>query len=118
MWNCNLPKVVALSNTEAEFLAGEATKTALWLRQLLVDIGQDLIPTLQIDVSAFRLIKNPEFFKRVKHVDMKYKFICEKFEREQVKFEHVRTEDNIADIGTKKLSKGVFLRLRGLLGMT
>ena len=119
VWSSNQQKVVTLSSTEAEFLAaGEATKTALWMKQLLKEVGKELIPTVQIDnISAIRLIKNPEFFKRVKHVDIKYKFICQRFERGEVNFEHVRSEDNIADIGTKNLPKGVFLKLRSLLGL-
>ena len=119
VWSSNQQKVVTLSSTEAEFLAaGEATKTALWLRQLFKDIGTEFVPTVQIDnISAIRLIKNPEFFKRVKHVDVKFKFICEKYERGEVSFEHVRTEDNLADICTKNLPKGVFLKLRTLLGL-
>ena len=119
VWCANQQKVVTLSSTEAEFLAaGEATKTALWISYLFKEIGREITPTILVDnVSAIRLIKNPEFFKRVKHVDVKYKFLCEKFERGQVKFEHVPSEDNIADLGTKNLPKGVFLRLRGLLGM-
>ena len=119
VWSSNQQKVVTLSSTEAEFLAaGEATKTALWLRQLFKDIGVEFVPTVQIDnISAIRLIKNPEFFKRVKHVDVKFKFICEKYERGEVSFEHVKTEDNLADICTKNLPKGVFLKLRALLGL-
>ena len=118
-WSANQQKVVTLSSTEAEFLAaGEATKTALWMRQLLKEVGKEIVPTVQIDnISAIRLIKNPEFFKRVKHVDIKYKFICEKFERGEVQFEHVRSEDNLADICTKNLPKGVFLKLRNSLGL-
>lgn len=118
-WSANQQKVVTLSSTEAEFLAaGEATKTALWMSQLFKEIGKEFVPTIQIDnISSIRLIRNPEFFKRSKHIDVKYKFICEKFERGQVNFEHVRSEDNIADICTKNLPKGIFLRLRKLIGL-
>ncbi|KAK8969573.1 hypothetical protein KSP40_PGU019618 [Platanthera guangdongensis] len=31
--------------------------------------------------------------------------------------EHVRREDNVTNIFTKPLSKGLFIRLRGLLGL-
>ena len=73
-----------------------ATKTALWLKQLFKDVGIEITPTVQIDnVPAIRLIRNPELSRRVKHVDVKYEFMCEKFERGEVKFEHGRSEDNI-----------------------
>ncbi|CAG4933546.1 unnamed protein product [Colias eurytheme] len=80
-WSSQKQKTVALSTTEAEFVAAsECAKEILWLQQLLSDLGEsyDCI-TLNVDnQSAIRLINNPVYHKRTKHIDVKYNFIREK----------------------------------------
>lgn len=116
-WSSTQQKTVALSSTEAEYLAAcEATKTALWLKQLLVELHLEVTPTILIDnQSAIRLIKNPEFHKRTKHIDVRYHFIREKFDNREIDLGYVPSEVQEADLFTKPLKKPVFLRLRDLI---
>ncbi|KAL0893973.1 hypothetical protein ABMA27_014049 [Loxostege sticticalis] len=76
-WCSQRQPTVALSTTEAEFMAACcATKETLWIRQLMCDIGQyqQGCMTLKIDnQSAISLIKNSDFHKRCKHIDVKRK---------------------------------------------
>jgi len=73
---------VSLSTTETEYIAASiATKEAIWLRNLLSDIGRrcENATAIMIDnQSAMKLIKNPEFHSRTKHIDVRYHFIREK----------------------------------------
>lgn len=120
-WNSQLQTTVALSTTEAEFMASCcATKEALWVRQLLLDIGhynQDCI-TLNIDnQSAICVIKNSEYHKRCKHIDVKYNFVKEKYTEKIIDLKYISTDKQLADIFTKPLSKVKFEYFRNKLGL-
>ena len=81
-WLSKQQASVSLGTTEAEFIAAsEATKEAIWLRNLLYDIGHECEnPTiLNMDnQSSIKLTKNQEFHRGSKHIDVRYHFICDK----------------------------------------
>ena len=52
---------------------------------------------------------------KVKHFMTRVNFLIEKINDKTITFQHVRTEDNIADILTKPLGPADFERLRPLL---
>lgn len=64
-WSPKRQTSVSLSTTEAEFIAAsEATKEAIWLRKLLLDIGHQCVGSTILYVdnqSAIKLSRNPEF---------------------------------------------------------
>lgn len=68
--------------------------------------------------SAIRLIKNPVFHKRTKHIDVQYHFIREKFQEGQFNLEYVNTDEQIADILTKALNKNRRKYLCDLMELT
>lgn len=78
-WCCQCQKSVALSTTEAEYVAASnASREVLWLRQLISEIDEisDSGTVLCVDnQSAIKLIKNPVFHRRSKHIDVVYHFI-------------------------------------------
>uniref|UniRef100_A0A1Y1NFD6 Copia protein n=1 Tax=Photinus pyralis TaxID=7054 RepID=A0A1Y1NFD6_PHOPY len=85
-----------------------ATKEVLWLRSFLNEIGEDVTsatPLLVDNQSAIRLIKNPEFHKRTKHIDTKYHFIREQCTGYKICVEYVESAKQLADIMTKPLNK-------------
>jgi hypothetical protein len=63
-------------------------------------------------------VKNPEFHKRIKHIDVQYHFIREKYEDGLFQLQYIGTEDQIADILTKTLMKDRFEKLRSAIGVT
>lgn len=65
--------------------------------------------------SAIRLIKNPEFHKRTKHIDVRYHFIREKYEENVFRLNYVSSDEQLADIFTKALPKSRFELLRQLI---
>lgn len=117
-WSSRKQSTVSLSTTEAEYVAASsAVKESLWLHQLLKDIQEDdklVLPmTLYIDnQSAIKLVKNSEFHQRSKHIDIKFHFIREQFEKGVILPQYVNTASQEADIFTKALSKIVFEKLR------
>ena len=76
-WTSQKQKSVSLSTTEAELMAvSEAAKEVIWLNRLLGEISHlEEQPVLGVDsASAIKLIKNPEFHKRTKHIEVKTLF--------------------------------------------
>jgi len=67
--------------------------------------------------SSIRLIRNPEFHKRTKHIDVQYHYIREKYEDGEIQVTYVETNNQIADIFTKALTPERFARLRDMMGM-
>lgn len=120
-WSSQRQKLVTLSTTEAEYVAAAAAaKEAIWLRKLLNDLG--CLPVtatvLRVDnQSAIRLIKNPEFHKRTKHIDIKHHYVRETVESGEISVEYVPTDQQLADIFTKALPKRQFQHLCNGLGI-
>jgi len=72
-WMSKRPPVVALSTTEAEYMAeNHACKEAIWLNRLCLDIGVDVgqITISCESQSAICLVKNPTFHARTNHIDV------------------------------------------------
>lgn len=114
-WASKRQNTVSLSTTESEYMAAsEAAKEMLWLRQLLLDINEpQLMITLCIDnQSAIKLIHNPVYHKRTKHIDVKYNFIREKVEQNVNKIKYVQSMYQLADFLTKALPPGKFINNR------
>lgn len=105
-WSSKKQTSVALSSTEAEYMAlTQASKEAIWIRRLLLELGQPDEPVL-INVdnqSCMALAKNPEFHARSKHIDIQYHFIREKVEGGIVKLEFCPTQKMVADVLTKAI---------------
>ena len=85
--------------------AAYAIKEALWLRTLLTEMGleQDTITICADNQSAIKLLKNPVFTMRSKHIDVIYHFARERVIRKDITFEYVSTDKMVADGLTKPL---------------
>ncbi|CAH2099085.1 unnamed protein product [Euphydryas editha] len=120
-WSSQRQQTVALSTTEAEFMAAcAATKEAMWLRQLLQEISEYKQESVIINIdnlSAINVIKNSEFHKRCKHIDIKYNFIKEKYYENVISLNYVNTKNQYADMFTKALPKDKFILMRSNIGM-
>ena len=118
-WSSRLQPTVALST--AEYMAAAyAIKEALWLRTLLSELDQDP-GTIQIfadSQSAIKLLKNPVFSMRSKHIDVIYHFARERVTRNDVAFEYIRTNEMAADALTKPLPASKFHFCRASMGVT
>jgi hypothetical protein len=103
-WTSRLQKIVALSTTEAEYVAvTEAGKEMVWLQGFLDELGRkNEKGILHSDSqSAIFLAKNPAYHSRTKHIQLRYHFIRSLLESEQLLLEKIRGTENLADMLTK-----------------
>lgn len=80
-WKTKKQNCIALSTTEAELVAlCNSVVDGLWFRKLFLDfnIKIDNFTIFEDNQACILLIKNPENNKRVKHIDLKFKFVCDK----------------------------------------
>ena len=119
-WKAQLQSVVALSTTEAEFMATtEAFKEAVWLQGILQELRQmrDKTTIFSDSQSSIHLCKNPVYHEKSKHIDIRLYWIREKIEEGTIKLEVISTDDNPADMGTKVLSVSKFRHCHNLLNL-
>lgn len=105
-WRSSLQKVVALSTTEAEYIAlSEAVKEGVWLKRFAEELGfpQDTVEIFCDSQSAIALSKNAVFHERTKHMATKYHFIRDLIKVGEVQVLKIATANNPADIFTKVL---------------
>ena len=120
-WSSKKQASVALSSTEAEYIAAaHATKEVVWLRRLLNELGQATkAPThLHIDnQSAIAIARNPEFHDRTKHIDVRYHFLRQRVDDEEILLTYLPTDDQIADVLTKGLARAKHKRFSEEMGL-
>jgi hypothetical protein len=112
-WSSKLQSSVALSSTEAEYItACSATREAVWLRQLLCELGhsQDGAPTAlyEDNEGCISLSENWRAERRTKHIEIQYHYVREQVEAKRVKLERISTAKQPADGFTKALPKPKF----------
>eukprot|EP00253_Pinus_taeda_P026652 PITA_26652 len=112
---------ISLSSAEAEYRgAVEASKEALWLRQILSEFGfqQQHPTTLWCDnKSAIQLCKDPVQHQRIKHIELHMHFIRKLIHDHVLEVQYCSTDDQVADIFTKALTEAKFTKLRFMVGV-
>jgi transposase InsO family protein len=123
-WSSKKQPTVALSTTEAEYMAiTQAAKEAIWIGRLLSELGfsseGEVISIYGDNQGSISLSKNSVYHARTKHIDIQHHFIREKTESGEIKLIHCPTNRMPADILTKALTKekhDVFSRMLGMVG--
>ena len=103
-WKVTLKPTVALSTTEAEYMAvTEACKESLWLKVLFGELSDQVkINTLFCDnQSVIFLTKDQMFHEMTKHIDVRYHFVREIIARGDIVVSKVGTQDNPTYMMTK-----------------
>lgn len=112
IWKSQRQPLVAHSSTEAEFMAADSATTSVkWIRMLLDEIGfspGDATLLYVDNMSAITLIKNPQYHHRSKHIDIRYKYIRERYQEGLINLQYVNTKDQVADLLTKPLPLPAF----------
>jgi hypothetical protein len=120
-WSSKKQSSIALSSTEAEYIAGaHAAKEVVWLRRLLNELGlPDDDPTvLQMDSqSAIAIAKNPQFHDRTKHIEVRHHFLRRKVEDGEIELDYIPTNDQVADALTKGLNREKHTRFAREMGL-
>jgi hypothetical protein len=107
-WKSQRQKTVALSSTEAEYMAASsATRELLWLRKLMSELHHPQETTvLQCDnQGCIALTNNPTYHQRTKHIDTQYHFIRDEVEKKVIRLQYIATDEMIADVLTKPLRR-------------
>ncbi|GJW86542.1 putative RNA-directed DNA polymerase [Tanacetum coccineum] len=119
-WQSRLQKCVALSTTEAEYMAAtEACKELLWLKRFLQELGfkKQRYAVLCDNQSAIHLAKNSMFHKRTKHIDIRYHWIRDAIEDGMFELNKVHTDDNASDMLTKAVAREKLKVCCSIIGM-
>ena len=120
-WSSKKQTSVALSSTEAEYVArAHAAKEAIWLRQLLSELGLDVSsPTVLCinNQSAIAITRNPKFHDRTKHIDMHYHFLRQVVEDKLIQLAYTPTGEQVADVLTKGLPPASHIKFREAMGI-
>lgn len=119
-WGSTKQKTVALSSTEAEYIAiSEASKEATYLRNLMRELLGSLkkITIYNDNQGALKLTENPIFHKRTKHIDIRHHFVREKIVNNEICLNYLPTEDMPADVLTKPLIASKHYKFLDALGI-
>ena len=120
-WLSRKQQCTASSTTESEYIAAAtSSKETKWHRCLLMEMGHiQRLPTKLYgdNQAALRLVLNPEYHKRTKHIDVAYHVIREHQQRGIVSMTYVNTHQQLADILTKPLTPDKFCKLRTSLNL-
>lgn len=117
-------KLNTRSSTEAELVAVcDEAVNAIWINMILKEQGyKDLRPPIILNdnTSCLSLIKNGRSnSKLTRHIEVRYFYLKDKLDQNEIELEHCPSESMIADILTKGLTGLVFRVLKEkLLGWT
>ena len=108
-WSSKRQTSVALSTTEAEYIASvHAGQEGVWLRSLLAELGypQSGPTVLNMDSqSAIAVGKNPEHHSRMKHLEIRWHWIRRMIQDKVFAPKYITTNVMVADLLTKSLPR-------------
>lgn len=119
-WRASLQSTIALSTTEAEFMAlAKGIKEAIWLNGLMTEIdqGQNPVDIYCDNQSVIHLLKDQMHHERTKHMGIKYNFICKAVAKKTIRVKKIHTSQNPVDMMTKLLTSTRFTILMNLVGL-
>jgi hypothetical protein len=122
-WHSKLQTEIALSTTEAEYIAiSQALRNVTPLINLMNELMihfdiQYIQPTIKCMVyednqSTIAVAKAPSMLPRTKHIGLKYHYFRQAIQQDLIAIEYVPTAEQIADIFTKPLPIPSFTYLR------
>ena len=103
-WQSKLQKCLALSTTEAEYVAAnEAGKEVIWLKNYLIELGvKQADYVIHCDSqSVIYLSKNSMYHSRTKHSDLRYHWIRDAMLSKMFQLKKIHTDKNSSDMLTK-----------------
>jgi hypothetical protein len=120
-WLSKKQSSIALSTTEAEYIAAAACCTqVIWMIQALVDLKvtyEEPIPLHCDNTSTISVSKNPVLHSKTKHIPLKYHFLKDQVANKVVQLQYIPSMEQIADLFTKPLPKAQFEYLRQKMGV-
>ena len=112
LWRSHAQKTIALSSTEAKYMA-------IWIKTLIKELGIKIKSILIYgdNQGSIFIASNAVQESRTKHIDIHYHYICELVVAKEVELQFVPGEMNPADMFTKNLQKIKFTQFWNQLGL-
>jgi len=121
-WRSSRQKIIANSSTEAEFIAlceccKELKWYKAWLHELLLIVPNEFnitnSTTIHVDnTAAIALTADEVKHNRLKHIDIKYKYIKNQMKSDEINLLWTPTKLQLADLLTKRLPTNQFNEIR------
>ena len=112
MWRSKQASIVALSSSEAEYIAlSELAKEIIFVVQILLSIG---IPvqtpiTIKVDnMGAIFMAENATSNQRTRHIHVRHRFLVDLTEQQFIEVVFVQSEDNLSDSLSKNVSGEIY----------
>ncbi|KAJ9546514.1 hypothetical protein OSB04_019057 [Centaurea solstitialis] len=119
-WASKKQQCVSTSTAESEYVAAASCcSQVLWMQSQLRDYGLEYkkIPIYCDSKSAIAISANPVQHSKTKHIDIRYHFLKDNVEKENIELYFVNTEYQLADLFTKALDEKRFKFLISRLAM-
>jgi hypothetical protein len=119
-WQSRSQKTVALSSTEAEYMAlSDCSRQAVWMKSVFSELGMPLgtIPISGDNQGSIFISSNPVQERRSKHIDIRYHYVRECVEEGKIAIFFIDGSHNPADLFTKNLGQAKFEYFRKQLGL-
>lgn len=112
-WGSKRQQTIALSSTEAEYMAmSSAVQEAIWLKQLADELGCRTKRAVKLfcdNQSAIKLTESDIYRQRSKHIDIRFHYIRNIIKEGKVDVIYVNTKENVADSLTKAVTTEKFI---------
>lgn len=107
-WESRKQHCVALSTTEAEYLAlSDSCKEICFVRNFMYEIFEKhvICRIFSDNQSALRLLETKEYsHRKTKHIDLRYHYVKDIVKEKNVIIDYLSTEEMVADLFTKPLT--------------
>ena len=119
-WSSHVQPTQAISTVDSEVYAMSAvSREALWIAKLAGIMGIPARPFLirGDSLGGIQAVTNYSYTKHTKHIAIHQDFMRDRYRLGDLVFEHIRGEDNPADMFTKALPRPAFEKHRAAIGM-
>ena len=99
-WFSRKQSSIALSKNEAEYKAAcSASCEAMWLKKVMSGL-LDTTVILCDNQSCIKMMENPVFHDKSKHIEIRYFYIRDMIQKGAKKLQYVSTDEQVADVLT------------------
>ena len=104
-------RIIAKSSAEAElYAAALGASEAKGVQSMMFDLGFEVKPVLAIDAKATEHILHRQGIGKLKHIDVAYLWVQDEIRSQRLQVRRIRSDENVADLGTKPLSRAVIAK--------